>query len=64
MLGANAGMPHSDQADYWRRQAEEARRLAAIMSLASDRRIMLTMAENYERLAQAAEDRETSKWDD
>jgi hypothetical protein len=53
-------MPHRPP-EYWRKQAKEARRLAAIISLASDQRTLLGMAEKYDRLAKAAEERQASK---
>jgi hypothetical protein len=43
--------------DHWRRQAQETRELAAMVSLPGDKFILLKMAEDYDRQAKAAEKR-------
>jgi len=43
--------------DYWRNRAEEARAVAAQMTDAHTKAVMLTIAQDYEKLAKRAEQR-------
>jgi len=43
--------------DYWRSRAEEARAVAAQMVDAHTKAVMLTIAQDYEKLAKRAEQR-------
>jgi hypothetical protein len=43
--------------EYWHRRAQETRQLVAMVTLASDKRALLKMAEDYEGLAMAAKER-------
>jgi hypothetical protein len=47
----------SDDPDYWRHRAEEARAIAAQMTDAHNKATMLAIAQDYEKLAQRAEQR-------
>jgi hypothetical protein len=53
-----ATMPNRDVIQHWRKKALEARELAARISLTSDQIRLLKMAEQYERMANAAEERQ------
>jgi hypothetical protein len=50
-----------DNAAHWRARAEESRRLAEQLYDTTSRRMMLQVAESYERLAEHAEKRLTAK---
>jgi len=50
-------MLHHYPPEYWHRQARETRKLARMITLASDKRALLKMAEDYDRQAMAAEER-------
>jgi hypothetical protein len=43
-----------DDAEYWRSRAEEARAIAAQMMVAHTKAVMLTIAQDYEKLAKRA----------
>jgi len=43
--------------EHWRRRAQETRKLAAMLSLPSDKLSLLKMTEDYDRQAKAAEER-------
>jgi hypothetical protein len=47
----------SDEPNYWRKQAEEAWSLAAEMTDAHTKALMVTIAKNYEQIAKSVEDR-------
>ena len=47
----------TDDPDYWRRRAEEARALAEQMVEAHTKSLMLGIAANYEKIAKWAEQR-------
>jgi hypothetical protein len=47
----------ADNADHWRKRAEELRRLAEIMSRVKPKEMVLRLAEDYDRLALHAEER-------
>jgi hypothetical protein len=47
----------TDDPEYWRKRAEEARAIAVQMSDAHNKAIMLGIAQDYEKLAQRAEQR-------
>ncbi len=47
----------SDDAEYWRGRAAEARAIAVQMTDAHARAVMLGIAQDYEKLAQRAEQR-------
>jgi hypothetical protein len=51
-------MPRRQPPQHLRRQAHAARQLAALMSLASDKLILLKMAEDYDRKAAEQRSRE------
>jgi hypothetical protein len=55
----NAQTPASafNDPEHWRRRAEEARRMADLMSDIPSKEAMLRIAEDYERLAKPAEER-------
>jgi hypothetical protein len=46
-----------DEPNYWRKQAEEAWALAAEMTDAHTKALMVTIAKNYEQIAESVEDR-------
>jgi hypothetical protein len=46
-----------DEPNYWRRQAKEARSLAAEMTDAHAKALMVGIAKNYEQIAKLIEDR-------
>jgi hypothetical protein len=46
-----------DDADHWRKSAEEARAIAVQMTNAHTKATMLAIAQDYEKLAQRAEQR-------
>jgi hypothetical protein len=48
-------MPDRFGADYWRGRAEEARAQASEMRTPEARRTLLSIAENYDQLAEQAE---------
>jgi hypothetical protein len=50
-------MPYREAPEYWHKQAHRTRQVAAMVSLARDKIILLEMAENYGRQAKAAEER-------
>jgi len=50
-------MLHHYPPEYWYTYAQETRKLAKLMTLASDKRTLLKMAEDYDRLAMAAEEK-------
>ena len=50
-------MSGSDDADYWRGRAAEARAIAVQMTDTHARAVMLGIAQDYEKLAQRAEQR-------
>lgn len=47
----------ADDADHWRKRAQEHRRLAEIMSNVKPKETVLRLAEDYDRLALRAEER-------
>jgi len=47
----------ADNSDHWRKRAGELRRLAETMIRANPREKVLRLAEDYDRLAQRAEER-------
>jgi hypothetical protein len=47
----------ADNADHWRKRAEELRRLAEIMSRVKPKEMVLRLAVDYDRLALHAEER-------
>ncbi len=47
----------ADNADHWRRRAQEHRQLAEIMNKLKPKEMVLRLAEDYDRLALRAEDR-------
>lgn len=47
----------ADNADHWRKRAQEHRRLAEIMSKKKPKEMVLRLAEDYDRLALRAEQR-------
>jgi hypothetical protein len=51
-------MLRADQPEHWRKKALETRELAAQISLLNDRARLSKLAEQYERLANAAEERQ------
>jgi hypothetical protein len=51
-------MLRADQPEHWRKKALKTRELAAIISLLNDRARLTKLAEQYERLANAAEERQ------
>jgi hypothetical protein len=53
-----------DDAEHWWSRAEEARTIAEIMTDAESRRIMFDIAEGYERLAEGAAERASSRRQD
>jgi hypothetical protein len=54
-------LPIQDDADYWRKRAEEARAVAVQMMDAHTRAVMLGIAQDYDKLAQRAERRDAGK---
>jgi hypothetical protein len=54
-------LPIRDDADYWRKRAEEARAVAVQMMDAHTRAVMLGIAQDYDKLAQRAERRDAGK---
>jgi hypothetical protein len=48
---------HLDNPGYWRKRAQELRELASQVTLAEARRQLLEAAQEYERLAERAEER-------
>jgi hypothetical protein len=53
-----ATMPDRDVPEHWRKKASEMREVAVRISLPSDHARLLKMAEQYERLAKAAEEKQ------
>ena len=51
-------LSHLDDPEYWRKRAQELRDLAVKMGLDEARQKLLDIAADYERLANAAEERE------
>jgi hypothetical protein len=49
-------MHHRDGPEHWRRQAQETRQLATMVSLNSDKLFLLKMAGDYDSQAKAAEE--------
>jgi hypothetical protein len=49
-------MDQFDDPHYWRDRAQEAQRLADMMTTEPSKQIMLRIAHDYERLAKRAED--------
>jgi hypothetical protein len=47
----------ADDADHWRKRAQELRHLAEIMSRMKPKEMVLRLAEDYDRLALRAEER-------
>jgi hypothetical protein len=47
----------AENADHWRKRAEELRHLAEIMSRVKSKEMVLRLAEDYDRLALRAEER-------
>ncbi|HUB44577.1 MAG TPA: hypothetical protein VMB73_06295 [Acetobacteraceae bacterium] len=54
-LGKASLMPLLYNAQYWRDRAEEARVIASTMVTSGGPRVMLEVAENYDRMARLAE---------
>jgi hypothetical protein len=54
------GGPSMHPPEHWRRHAQEARQLAAMMSLPDARLSLLKMAEDYDRQAKAVAEEERS----
>ena len=52
-------LSHLDDPEYWRKRAQELRDLAVKMGLDEARQQLLDIAADYERLANAAEERES-----
>jgi hypothetical protein len=50
-------LPTKDDAEYWHKRAEEARAIAVQMKNAHTKAVMLGIAQDYEKLAQRAEQR-------
>jgi hypothetical protein len=50
-------LPIQDDADYWRKRAEEARAVAVQMMDPHTRAVMLGIAQDYDKLAERAERR-------
>ena len=47
----------ADNADHWRKRAQELRHLAEIMSRVKPKEMVLRLAEDYDRIALRAEER-------
>ena len=56
-LSISWGMSLGNDPEYWRKRAEEARAVAVQMMDAHTKAIMLSMAQDYEKLAKRAEQR-------
>ena len=51
----------SNDPEYWRKRAQEVRAVAVQMSDPHTKAVMLAIAQDYEKLAQRAEQRATTK---